>query len=87
MTASKGKLSESDGRKLFQQLIDGVTYCHDKGVYHCNLKVINHILSCPTITSRRRHHSSRQNSGGGGGCEDKLLDQPLRSNSNVHWCT
>ncbi|KAM0042106.1 putative protein kinase CAMK-CAMKL-CHK1 family [Helianthus debilis subsp. tardiflorus] len=39
--ASKGKLSESDGRKLFQQLIDGVTYCHDKGVYHRDLKLEN----------------------------------------------
>ncbi|KVH96402.1 Kinase associated domain 1 (KA1) [Cynara cardunculus var. scolymus] len=36
--ASKGKLKESDGRKLFQQLIDGVSYCHDKGVYHRDLK-------------------------------------------------
>ncbi|KAI7753498.1 hypothetical protein M8C21_033236 [Ambrosia artemisiifolia] len=39
--ASKGKLSESDGRKLFQQLIDGVSYCHDKGVYHRDLKLEN----------------------------------------------
>ncbi|XP_076926504.1 CBL-interacting serine/threonine-protein kinase 1-like [Bidens hawaiensis] len=39
--ATKGKLSESDGRKLFQQLIDGVTYCHDKGVYHRDLKLEN----------------------------------------------
>ncbi|KAL7178425.1 hypothetical protein ACSBR2_031547 [Camellia fascicularis] len=36
--ASKGKLSESRGRKLFQQLIDGVNYCHNKGVYHRDLK-------------------------------------------------
>ncbi|GJY75671.1 CBL-interacting serine/threonine-protein kinase 1-like protein [Tanacetum coccineum] len=36
--ASKGKLPESEGRKLFQQLIDGVSYCHDKGVYHRDLK-------------------------------------------------
>nr|XP_043640071.1 CBL-interacting serine/threonine-protein kinase 1-like [Erigeron canadensis] len=39
--ASKGKLPESDGRKLFQQLIDGVSYCHDKGVYHRDLKLEN----------------------------------------------
>ncbi|RWW61087.1 hypothetical protein BHE74_00031862 [Ensete ventricosum] len=37
--ASKGKLSESVGRKLFQQLIDGVSHCHDKGVYHRDLKI------------------------------------------------
>ncbi|KAJ8511115.1 hypothetical protein OPV22_001549 [Ensete ventricosum] len=39
--ASKGKLSESVGRKLFQQLIDGVSHCHDKGVYHRDLKPEN----------------------------------------------
>ncbi|KAL7235500.1 hypothetical protein ACSBR1_018906 [Camellia fascicularis] len=39
--ASKGKLSESRGRKLFQQLIDGVNYCHNKGVYHRDLKLEN----------------------------------------------
>jgi serine/threonine protein kinase len=37
--AIKGKLSENEGRRLFQQLIDGVSYCHDKGVYHRDLKV------------------------------------------------
>ncbi|OWM63244.1 hypothetical protein CDL15_Pgr010644 [Punica granatum] len=36
--ANKGKLSESEGRRLFQQLIDGVSYCHNKGVYHRDLK-------------------------------------------------
>ncbi|KAL7205543.1 hypothetical protein ACSBR2_018474 [Camellia fascicularis] len=39
--ASKGKLSESRGRKLFQQLIDEVNYCHNKGVYHRDLKLEN----------------------------------------------
>jgi len=37
--AVKRKLSEHEGRRLFQQLIDGVRYCHDKGVYHRDLKV------------------------------------------------
>ena len=37
----KGKLSEEEGRRLFQQLIDAVSYCHDKGVYHRDLKVIS----------------------------------------------
>ncbi|XP_042513905.1 CBL-interacting protein kinase 1-like isoform X2 [Macadamia integrifolia] len=36
--ASKGKLSEAEGRRLFHQLIDGVSYCHDKGVFHRDLK-------------------------------------------------
>jgi len=39
--ALKGKLSEREGRRLFQQLIDGVSYCHDKGVYHRDLKPEN----------------------------------------------
>ncbi|XP_010230801.1 CBL-interacting protein kinase 1 isoform X2 [Brachypodium distachyon] len=41
MGAIKGKLSEHEGRRLFQQLIDGVAYCHDKGVYHRDLKPEN----------------------------------------------
>ncbi|KAF3456438.1 hypothetical protein FNV43_RR01088 [Rhamnella rubrinervis] len=39
--ASKGKLREAQGRKLFQQLIDGVSYCHNKGVFHRDLKLEN----------------------------------------------
>ncbi|KAL5203490.1 hypothetical protein ABZP36_014442 [Zizania latifolia] len=39
--AIKGKLSEREGRRLFHQLIDGVSYCHDKGVYHRDLKPEN----------------------------------------------
>ncbi|KAK7363403.1 hypothetical protein VNO77_05545 [Canavalia gladiata] len=39
--ASKGKLTEDEGRRLFQQLIDGVSYCHTKGVFHRDLKLEN----------------------------------------------
>ncbi|WOH13126.1 hypothetical protein DCAR_0832635 [Daucus carota subsp. sativus] len=39
--ASKGKLSEDAGRKMFQQLVDGVSYCHNRGVFHRDLKLEN----------------------------------------------
>ena len=39
--SSKGKLTEAHGRKMFQQLIDGVSYCHNKGVFHRDLKVLS----------------------------------------------
>ncbi|KAJ8747620.1 hypothetical protein K2173_014435 [Erythroxylum novogranatense] len=42
--ASSGRLSEAEGRKLFQQLIDGVSYCHNKGVFHRDLKLENVLI-------------------------------------------
>ena len=39
--ASKGKLKEAEGRKIFQQLIDCVSFCHNKGVFHRDLKLEN----------------------------------------------
>lgn len=38
------KFSESEARKLFQQLIDTVDYCHHRGVYHRDLKPENLLL-------------------------------------------
>uniref|UniRef100_A0A803LH99 non-specific serine/threonine protein kinase n=1 Tax=Chenopodium quinoa TaxID=63459 RepID=A0A803LH99_CHEQI len=37
----KGKLSEMESRKYFQQLVDAVSHCHKKGVYHRDLKGVN----------------------------------------------
>eukprot|EP00268_Persea_americana_P006904 TRINITY_DN1249_c0_g2_i2.p1 TRINITY_DN1249_c0_g2~~TRINITY_DN1249_c0_g2_i2.p1 ORF type:complete len:444 (+),score=85.47 TRINITY_DN1249_c0_g2_i2:95-1426(+) len=37
----KRRLPDDEGRKLFQQLIDAVSYCHDKGVFHRDLKPEN----------------------------------------------
>uniref|UniRef100_A0A7N0ULE0 non-specific serine/threonine protein kinase n=1 Tax=Kalanchoe fedtschenkoi TaxID=63787 RepID=A0A7N0ULE0_KALFE len=42
--ASRGRLSEARGRRLFQQLIDAVSYCHDRGVYHRDLKLENVLI-------------------------------------------
>ncbi|KAE8689526.1 CBL-interacting serine/threonine-protein kinase 1 [Hibiscus syriacus] len=41
---SEGKLEEAEGRKFFQQLIDGVGYCHDQGVFHRDLKLENVLI-------------------------------------------
>ncbi|KAI4376264.1 hypothetical protein MLD38_014048 [Melastoma candidum] len=39
-----GQFSEREARKIFQQLIDAVDYCHHRGVYHRDLKPENLLL-------------------------------------------
>ncbi|KAK4731295.1 hypothetical protein R3W88_024283 [Solanum pinnatisectum] len=41
---SKGKLKEDVARKLFQQLINAIDFCHSRGVYHRDLKPENLLL-------------------------------------------
>ena len=41
---SRGKLSEKEARKFFQQIISGVAYCHQNIVIHRDLKPENLLL-------------------------------------------
>lgn len=40
----RGRLSEKDARRYFQQLISAVEFCHSRGVYHRDLKLENLLL-------------------------------------------
>ena len=42
--AEKGRLEEDEARRMFQQLIDGIDYCHSKDVIHRDLKLDNLLL-------------------------------------------
>lgn len=43
--AEEGRLSEATTRLYFQQLVDGIHYCHTRRVYHRDLKPENLLLS------------------------------------------
>ncbi|XBI32550.1 hypothetical protein VPH35_055988 [Triticum aestivum] len=40
----KGRLQEDEARRMFQQIISGVEYCHRNMVVHCDLKPENMLL-------------------------------------------
>ncbi|KAL1549073.1 CBL-interacting protein kinase 18 [Salvia divinorum] len=42
---TKGKMKEDAAKKLFQQLISAVDFCHSRGVYHRDLKPENLLLN------------------------------------------
>lgn len=43
--AQEGRLQENASRSYFQQLVDGISYCHSRRVYHRDLKPENLLLS------------------------------------------
>ena len=42
--ATEGKFTEQMARRYFQELVDGVDFCHGHGVYHRDLKPENLLL-------------------------------------------
>lgn len=43
--AEEGPMDEDNARTIFQQLIEGLGYCHDQGIYHRDLKPENVLLT------------------------------------------
>ncbi|CAD7695556.1 unnamed protein product [Ostreobium quekettii] len=43
--AAEGAMTEHKARKVFQQLVDALEYCHQEGVFHRDLKPENVLLS------------------------------------------
>lgn len=44
MLMDRGKQTEDETRRLFQQIVAAVAYCHAKGIVHRDLKAENILL-------------------------------------------
>lgn len=44
MLMDKGRQTEDEARRLFQQIASAVIYCHSKGIVHRDLKAENILL-------------------------------------------
>lgn len=44
MLMDRGKQTEDESRRLFQQIVSAVAYCHSKGIVHRDLKAENLLL-------------------------------------------
>ncbi len=68
-----GKLDERLARVYFQQLIDGVAYCHERGVCHRDLKPENLLLDAAGrlkisdfgLSSLPEHHGQARDAAAG----------------------
>ena len=54
---SKGRLPEDEARRLFQQVMSGVEYCHRHMVVHRDLKPENLLLDAERLHSTPRTHT------------------------------
>ena len=52
--SEKGALSEDTTRKYFKQIVSAVSYCHEKTVYHRDLKLENILLTKGGESGRQR---------------------------------
>ena len=55
---SKGRLPEDEARRLFQQVMSGVEYCHRHMVVHRDLKPENLLLDAERLHSNPTPHRS-----------------------------
>lgn len=62
-----GRLGEREAARIFDGLVDGLTYCHMRHIVHHDLKLENVLLSHPAPTASPRTPSAAGGGGAGGG--------------------